>query len=261
MKYWRTFLLTIQTELQYRANSVLWIIEGAIAPVVMVLAWFVVLGNRSEVGGYTRGDFITYYLAVTFGWYVVAGTFSQMIGRAIKMGEMNITLVKPYNVVLEKMVREQAWKFISLLIALPILAVVTYMFRSYVTVSLSGVQIFMTMVSFALGAILFAIIEATIGILAFWFVEIWPIADTSMACMNVFGGMLAPLTLMPIFFQRVAAYLPFKYVFFVPVSMLLGKADNPSFELGLQVIFIVICFGIYSLIWRAGLKRYEGIGG
>ena len=135
MKYWRTFLLTIQTELQYRANLVLWMIEGAIAPVVMILAWFVVLGNRSEIGGYTHGDFIMYYLAVTFGWYVVAGTYSQMVGRAIKLGEINITLVKPYNVVMEKMVREQAWKFISLVIAIPMLMVVAYMLRAYFTFS------------------------------------------------------------------------------------------------------------------------------
>src|SRR5688572_15969263 len=131
MKYWRTFLLALQTEMQYRANLVMWLVTGAISPLTMVMVWFAILGSRHEVGGYTQGDFVTYYLFFTLGWYIVGGSFARQIGRAIHDGDINKTLLKPYSIVIGAAVSEQAWKFTSLLVTMPALVVVLYLMRDY----------------------------------------------------------------------------------------------------------------------------------
>ncbi len=97
MKYVRTFLLALQTEMQYRANLVMWLVVGSLAPLSMVMVWFAILGSRSEVGGYDRGDFVMYYLFFTVSWYIVGGSFAHMIGNAIRNGDINKTLLKPYR--------------------------------------------------------------------------------------------------------------------------------------------------------------------
>ena len=66
MKYFRTFLFALQTEMQYRANLVMWFVVGAIGPLTMVMVWFAILGEKSSIGGYTKGDFVIYYLLMTF---------------------------------------------------------------------------------------------------------------------------------------------------------------------------------------------------
>ena len=261
MKYWRTFLLSLSTQMQYRANLILWLVEGAIGPFTMILVWFTIMGSRSELGGYAKGDFIVYYLFVTVGFYIVGGSFSRPIGRAIRNGEINKNFLQPYSVVFGAFAREQAWKLVSLVITLPPLLVIAYFLRVYLSWGMVVGEWWQIGTSLFLGTILFAMIEAIIGLLAFWVTEIWPFAEMYEMLLYFFGGTMAPLTLLPISVQRVSAYLPFRYIFYEPIAIALGKESGPTQALGLQALFIVIMYAIYRLIWSRGIKKYEAIGG
>ncbi|MFZ2200043.1 MAG: ABC-2 family transporter protein [Microgenomates group bacterium] len=261
MKYWRTFIFALQTELQYRANLIMWFVVGAIGPLTMLLVWFAILGEKSSIGGYTKGDFVIYYLLMTFGWYIVGGEFSRQIGRAIKNGDINKTLLKPYNIVLGEAVQEQAWKLTSLIVSMPALALVLYVMRDYVVWHSIPGQGWWIATSLLLGAIIFALIQATIGVFAFWVTEIWPFAEMMDVVLNLFGGMLAPIALLPVAVQKISYYLPFRYIFYEPIAMILGNTPNPVEVIWRQSLCIVGLYVIYKLVWNAGIKRYEGIGG
>jgi len=261
MKYFRTFLFALQTEMQYRANLVMWFVVGAIGPLTMVMVWFAILGEKSSIGGYTKGDFVIYYLLMTFGWYVVGGEFSRQIGRAIKNGEMNITLLKPYNIVLAEAAKEQAWKLTSLVVSMPALFVVVYLMRDYISWRINPAQGWWILLSLFLGAIIFALIQAIIGIFAFWVTEIWPFAEMMDVVLNLFGGMLAPIALLPQAVQTASIYLPFRYIFYEPINLILGNNLDPWNMIWKQLVCILVMYIIFRLFWRAGIKKYEGIGG
>lgn len=261
MKYFRTFLFALQTEMQYRANLVMWFVVGAIGPLTMVMVWFAILGEKSSIGGYTKGDFVIYYLLMTFGWYIVGGEFSRQIGRAIKNGEMNITLLKPYNIVLAEAAKEQAWKLTSLIVSMPALLLVVYLMRDYISWRVNPEQGGWILLSLFLGAIIFALIQAIIGIFAFWVTEIWPFAEMMDVVLNLFGGMLAPIALLPEMVQKITVFLPFRYIFYEPTNMILGNNIEPWHVIWKQALSIVALYLIFKTTWRRGLRRYEGIGG
>ncbi len=260
MKYFRTFLLALQSEFISRASIVGWFLVGSVPSIVLVLVWFAILGERHSIGGFTKGDFIVYYIFVTFGWYIVGGTFGRNVGIRIKDGRINTTLLKPYDTVLGQAIEEQAWKVLSICISLPITLIVLFSFRNTIHIHLSFAQSLLLVTSLILGGINFAFMEAIVGLTAFWVIEIWPVEHVKDILLSLFGGLLAPLALMPPTIFFLANILPFKYMFYVPVSILLSKTANPFLDVGIQFLYIIVLFGLYKFIWSMGIKKYEGVG-
>lgn len=260
-KYWFRFLSAIETEFQYRANLIWWMIVGAIAPVVMTLVWFAVIQEQPDIGGYGKSDFVLYYLLITLGWYVVGGEFARPIGTAIRSGDINKSLLQPYSVILGKAVWEQAWKVLSLILSLPVAALILYLTRDFLEFHLELAVVPYVILSLMGGAIIFALIQAIIGILAFWVTEVWPFAEMNDMLLQLMGGMLAPISLLPPLAQTISLYLPFRYIFYEPVAIILGKSIDPGTVIIRQGIFAIFLFVVYKLMWRAGLRKYEGIGG
>lgn len=260
-KYWFRFLSAIQTEFQYRSNLFLWMVVGAISPIVMTLVWFAVLKTRTEVGGYDQGDFVLYYLMVTISWYVVGGEYARPIGTAIRSGDINKSLLQPYNLVLGKAIWEQAWKLLSLLLSLPAVFFVLYFMRGSINYELALSQIPYIILALLFGALIFGLMQAIIGILAFWMTEIWPVAEMNDMLLQLIGGMLAPLSLMPSYIEQLSRFLPFRYIFYEPVAIILDKTPNPALVIGYQAVFVVILYLVYQGMWRAGIRKYEAVGG
>jgi len=260
MKYLRTFLLALQVEFSSRINIFGWFLCCLIPSLILIMVWFAVLGERESIGGFTKGDFAVYYLFTTIGWYIVGGTFGQTTGRKIKNGMINTTLLKPYDVVLGQCIEEQAWKFISLLLSLPVVALIVFLLKDMIHIQLSAAYALLLVVSLVFGGINFALIQGLVGISAFWIAEVWPVDHLRVILLSLFGGLLVPLTLMPPAVRLLADFLPFKYMFYVPVSILLSKNSNPYFDAGIQILYIGVLFGIYKLVWSRGIKKYEAIG-
>ena len=233
---------------------------GAIGPMIMIFVWLAILKQQPSVGGYDRSDFILYYLLTTVAWYIVGGEFARQIGTAIRSGDINKSLLQPYSVILGKAVWEQAWKLLSLIMSLPVCILILYMTRDMIVFHLELSLVPVIILSLFGGAIIFALIQAILGIMAFWMTEIWPVTEMNRMLLQLLGGMLAPITLLPPLVQSIKLYLHFRYIFFEPVARILGKQLDPTGVVIKQAIFIVCLFVIYKLLWKAGLKRYEGIG-
>ncbi len=260
MKYVRTFLLALQVEFSSRINIFGWFLVCLIPSLLLILVWFAILGERESVGGFTKGDFAVYYLFITIGWYIVGGTFGQTTGNKIKNGMINTTLLKPYDVVLGQCIEEQAWKAISFVLSLPIVSIIIFLLKDIIHIQLSSGHVLLLIVSLIFGGINFALIQGLVGISAFWITEVLPVDNLRSTLLSLFGGLLVPLALMPPVVRFLADFLPFKYMFYVPASILLSKSSNPYFDMGIQVLYIGILFGIYKLVWNSGIKKYEAIG-
>jgi len=252
--------LALQREFIGRINIAGWFVVGTIPTIVLVLVWFAILGEQGSLNGFTKGDFIIYYLAMTLSWYIVGGNFGRSVGNKIKNGTINTTLLKPYNIVLGNGIEEQAWKVLSFLFAMPAALVIIILFRDTIHVSFPPSQSIFLIVSLILGGINFALMEALIGISAFWVTEIWPVAHVNDILQSLFGGRYIPLALMPPSLLWLTNILPFKYLFYVPVSILLSKNTQPILDIGIQLLYVILMFVVYKIIWYMGIKRYEGVG-
>jgi ABC-2 type transport system permease protein len=245
----------------YRANLFMWMIVGAIGPIIMTLVWFAVLREKADIGGYGRSDFVIYYLLTTLSWYVVGGEFARPVGTAIRFGDINKSLLQPYDVVLGKAVWEQAWKVLSLILSLPAVAIILYATRSFVTFHFDIHRLPYVVLSLAAGALVFAFLQAIIGISAFWVTQVWPFVEMNDMFLQLLGGILAPIALLPPAVQRISAFLPYRYTFYEPVAIIMGKTAEPLPVILRQSLFAVILYIVYRLLWRAGIRKYEAVGG
>ncbi len=260
-KYFQIFLLELQVQFQYRLNLVMWLLLGGLSTTVVTLVWLSILGNRAEVGGFSGSDFVIYFVYMVLSWYLIGGSFARQLGGAIKQGEINKTLVKPYNVMIEEIVKEQAWKVMSVVVTLPAVMVLLYVFRGYLVFSIGITEIPVLLVAIMCGAVLFASIEAVVACVAFWVTEVWPFVDLYNILLNILGGVMAPIVLLPTVVGRIANVLPFKYIYYGPAMIMLGKISNGWQVVAIQLLYIVLFQIILRIVWSAGLRRYEGNGG
>ncbi|MEO6508929.1 MAG: ABC-2 family transporter protein [Patescibacteria group bacterium] len=261
MKYLRTFILSFQTMMQYRADLFLWFFVGVIPAFSLILVWLAILGDKQSINGFTKGDFIVYYFFQTVSWYIVGGTFSRVLGTRIKNGQITMTLLKPYNLVLSRVIMEQAWKMASLILTFPVIIFMFYVFRGSIHLHFTVIQVLALVISLILGGVIFALIESMIGLSAFWIAQVWPLADFFWILLGLFGGRLVPISLMPHQLQVLSQILPFKYIFYTPLTILLNKSTDPVRDILIQFLFMTVAFICYMLVWKNGVKKYEAVGG
>ncbi|HWA50177.1 MAG TPA: ABC-2 family transporter protein, partial [Dongiaceae bacterium] len=62
--------------------------------------------------------------------------------------------------------------------------------------------------------------------------------------------------------RSVLYWTPFPYVLDFPVRVMIGRVQGVELlqGLGMQALWIGLLVAIFSVVWRAGLRRYSGAG-
>jgi ABC-2 type transport system permease protein len=103
-----------------------------------------------------------------------------------------------------------------------------------------------------------------IGALAFFLTQTMAIANLYFGLFSLFSGYLMPLDLLPRPIAIVAAWLPFRFMLSVPVELMTIRSLDGTrlFELlGGQLAWAAILLAVALALWRAGVKRFESVGG
>jgi ABC-2 type transport system permease protein len=76
------------------------------------------------------------------------------------------------------------------------------------------------------------------------------------------GGVMVPLELFPAGLRDALYWTPFPYVLDFPVRVMIGRASGAELWLGIgvQALWVAVLVALFSLLWRAGLKRYAAAG-
>lgn len=62
------------------------------------------------------------------------------------------------------------------------------------------------------------------------------------ATITIFSGMIAPISLFPMWFQNISKYLPFKELIYTPINIWLGQV---SYQ---EIVFVIIKQIIWGII-------------
>jgi ABC-2 type transport system permease protein len=260
---YRALLRTCMAEsLTYRSQNVVWVLVGALPPLFSIVAWLAIYGNRGKVGGFTRSDMITYYLVITFAWYIIGGRINAQIARAIKDGSLAHQLLKPYAALASHVLGEQCWKLVSLVLALPLYLVLVLYFRHDLHLMLTMPRVVISLVSTLVSAVIFIILEILLGIMAFWTTNTRNLFEVYDLLLILASGELVPISLFPHPLGAALNVLPFRYTFSFPVEIFLGKLNPAQTALGLlaQFAWLAVLFGLARLLWTRGLRRYSATG-
>lgn len=253
--FWQRALTYRFTVLAYRVGEI-----GEM--LALILMWTAIYGGQKIIGGLTLREMITYILIGNFFNAIIRNFLSNMIARDIREGGLSMFLIKPmsyFNYILSREIGR-----ISLATMMSVLSsVIVIVFFTNTFIWNFDVAYFLVIVAMVILAFITELlISYLIGLIAFWTDEVDGIYATIDRMKKFFSGGYFPINLLPLIFVQVSFALPFAYSFFVPAQLYLKKLDLSVGLKGLlvQVVWILILYGITKIVWNRGLKRYEGVG-
>lgn len=241
----------------YRVDLYLRIIFQIIVLFIQIPLWRAVLGQDSA----EYREMITYVIISTLISSVTASGVIEKINQKIRTGEVAMDLIKPINFVSYIFCDNLGDNLFKI-----IFEVVPVMCVGIVLFGLSAPQnsmIVLFIISTLLAFLLNFLMSLTLGFVAFWYLSVWHLARLLEDSIKLLGGSVIPLWYFPSMLHSLANFLPFKYIFYVPISIYLGKYTiNESVVLIIeQVIWCIIISLISLIVWQKGKKKIVIQGG
>ncbi len=233
-----------------------------------VISTKAVQGNGSPDGtiaGYRYGDMVAYYLMV-----IISRAFSSMpgltrgIAEQVRSGEVKKFLIQPVDMLGCLLVQRIAHKLVYYLIATLPFALVFWVCRNFFVDGWPSAEVMVVFVaSLLLSFLLGFLVEACIGLVGFWFLEVTSLGFIYMLMNFLLSGHMFPLELLPGWIGTFVEFLPFKYLAYFPAAVFLGKVEGTEMYVGLaiEVAWVLFFLGLSRVLWARGVRRYSGFGG
>lgn len=262
MKYWYITKLWTQRNLAYPGRVIIWFFEGTVGFVIFPFIWLSIYETSGTIQGYNPSDIVTYYIVVTFISSSVLTYYSGEIRTEIMKGTLSTLLIKPLIYTLYASCKGLSYRLILVPIAVCAMGMVLFFFPEYFKLPESYLTGLLFLVAVTGAFIFSSCIEILIGLGAFWFGENNALRQAIALSLTIFSGQIAPLEFFPKIFQNIALYNPFQYLVYFPTQLYLSKLsphDIITNFIGL-LFWLCLCFLLIIIVWKNGLKRFDGAG-
>jgi ABC-2 type transport system permease protein len=262
--YQATLRLALQEAMQYRIESGIWFLWDVLPPIAMAFLWLTAFRDQQVVAGYDQSEMLLYTVGVMVLRTMITAHTEWSLDYEIRQGLLSTYLVKPFNVWGYWFAGESAWKVMRALWLTPVLVgclIWLWPFISPARLPLDRLPLLL--VSVVLGYVVCFFMKLCLGFVGFWTNDITGTTTLYEVTANIVGGVIVPLALLPGWLRTVASFLPIQAVYNIPLSILLAKdADvDPLVGIAIQLGWIVGLWLLALVMWRAGLRRYESVGG
>jgi len=256
--------LTLQEAMQYRIESAIWFLWDVLPPIAMAFLWLTAYQEQSTVAGYDLPEMLLYTIGVMVLRTLITSHIEWGMDYEIRQGILSTTLVKPMNVWTLWFIGEFAWKIMRAIWLTPVLiGCLVWLGPTIGMAKFALERLPLLLVSVVLGYIVCFFMKLCLGFIGFWTNDITGTTTLYEVAASILGGIIVPLALLPEQLRVVAQFLPIQAVYSIPLSVLLGKdaGANPLVGIAIQLAWIIGLWLLAIVMWRAGLRRYESVGG
>src|SRR6476660_4657895 len=256
--WWTILRICIEERLVYRGDFWLGTLMRFLPIVTQIFLWGAVFegmratgSGSNSIAGYSYHDFVAYYLLTT-----ISRAFSSMPGLAgsialqIRNGEIKKYLVQPVDLIGFLLLMRVAHKVVYYGIAFAPFALVFYLARGYFPGWPPPDVMLAYIVSLIFSFLLGFFLEATIGMIGFWFLEVSSLLFVYMLFNFFLSGHMFPLDMLndlPQPFRAIIWIIPLNYLAYFPAAVFRQKITGPELVQGLVieaawiVFFIIAC--------------------
>ncbi len=222
--------------------------------------------GETELNNYTYHEMIAYYLLA-----MLARAFSSMpglasgIARDVRDGTIKKYLTQPIDMLGYLFWHRIAHKLVYYVIATGPFALIFFLCRSYFPRALDGPTFLALVLALVMGFLTGFLIEALIGLVSFWFLEVSSLLFIYMMLNYFLSGHMIPLDwLGPV--GEWVEFLPFKYLAYVPAAIVLGKqgyvlGGGLEQQLLIEATWIAALLILNRIAFARGVRRYGAFGG
>jgi ABC-2 type transport system permease protein len=272
LTWWTILRIGLEERLVYRGDFALGTLIRFLPIITQIFLWWAVFesiggGDRTEgsIAGYSFENMVAYYLLT-----MVTRAFSSMPGLAtgiagqIRNGEIKKYLIQPIDMIGFLLLNRVAHKIAYYSVALLPFAFVFYLCRGFFVDGWpDATTLAACLASLIMAFLLGFFLEATLGLIGFWFLEVTSLLFIYMLMNFFLSGHMFPLDILPEPWRGLVDLLPLKYLAFFPAAVFLGKVQGPELVQGLitQAAWVAFFIVASRVAFHRGVKRYSGFGG
>lgn len=259
----RIFLLNLQTIFEIKSRSLVWFLVALINPLVLILFWRGALTGNQDFNGWNFTSLASYYfLLMPLGSMIMSHVEETIAEVDVKQGGLANFITKPFSYYWLRFFGSFPYQALQAFFGVCIIALSFVFIPGLVVLTNDPVLILTSFLICILAIILAYTFKIIIGLFSLWFIDIGGFLQLVGILVLIFAGFLLPLDLLPQSLSKIAKALPTAYMIYYPVSAVAGKLSFPASinVLLTQVVWIAVLGVIYKLTWRAGIKRFTGVG-
>ena len=277
--WWTFFRISIDERLVYRGDFALGTLMRFLPLITQVFMYWAIFETvpaaaagdaaaEAQIVGYTYVNVIAYVLLTN-----ISRAFSSMPGLGngialqVRNGEIKKYLIQPVDMIGFLLLQRVAHKLVYYVIAFLPFALVFFLCRGFFVDGWPSPDVLAVFfISLILSFLLGFFLDACIGLVSFWFLEIASLTFIYMLLNFILSGHMFPLDWFPtepINFRLIVDWLPFKYLAYFPAAVFLGKVspDEMYRWLAIEFAWVMFFMSLSRYLWYRGVQRYSGFGG
>ena len=251
---WVYLRVGVITELQYRANFVLQVIQSLLSLATALAGLAVIFSHTDRLGGWRPEEL----LALLGVYFLVGGAIGFMLQPSmqrlmedVRQGTLDFTLTKPADSQLLVSIRQvQIWRVVDVVMGVAVLtvalarlghAVGTMEALAFAVALLSG------------GAIIYSF-YIILSTLTFWFVRV---DNILVVFQSMYQAGRWPVGIYPPWLRWTLTLLvPVAFATTVPAEALTGRLTAETLATGVALAVVMLTASRW--FWKRGVKRYSG---
>lgn len=245
----------------YKSNFYLFTLNRIVEIIVYIFVWQAIYNQTGDAGGFSISQMVTYYiLAVAFSSIATWGINEDM-AHSIRNGQINKELLNPisyFQYYFGVNIGELAF---AIVIGLATFIICAIFWRLTLPVNLFC--FILCIIVILLGIPITFFLQMIVGTTGFYTNSIWGMQILRKSIIQIFSGIIAPITLFPMWFQNLSKILPFKELIYTPINIWLGQVSyNEIFFIIIkQIIWGIILYILAKLFFEHAIKKITINGG
>jgi len=254
-RYWSLVKISFQERMVYRWNILFYTFLSILPALIAIFLWNAIYKNLNNPEAIRY--ITTYYVVASWvNWRVAQHQWPIM--WQIKEGQLATDLLRPMSYPAKTFWYEVGGRTWSTLISFPFFIVLALaMGSNFVTPNNIFPWLF-ALLAFVISYVMSFFLTASLGLLTIWqnqpegFFTLYDVASKWL------GGALVPLALMPGWIGDWLQWLPFAYLYSLPVKIFMGMPFEQILQgFAVQLGWLTLSCIFFSWVWRKALDRYE----
>lgn len=260
--YWAFARVGFINILAFRLRYYTGIVTYFIYMSVYYFIWKAIYAHSQTIGGFDFAHMLTY---IGVGWTIRSFYFNnidQDLAYQVIEGRLAMDLIKPVNIQLMYVARaagEAVFRLVLLTIPTALLLFWVYPLRPPASPGHAGAFLLSIIMSF----LIVAAINFAVGTFALRLQSILGLMRAKFFLLELFSGLLLPMTFFPHVVQKILGLMPFEYISYIPMLIYLGKLDalGVARAIGIQIFWVAVLLAMGDVLWRWSTRKVIIQGG
>jgi ABC-2 type transport system permease protein len=254
-RYWTLCKLSFQERMEYRWGTLIFMAMTLLPALIGIYLWGVVFNSKNDP--VALRSITTYYVVAAFIGFRVPQFHWEMMFQ-IREGRLANALMRPMSYPATLFWYEAGGRTWSTILTAPFFVVLAILLGDTFQTPTNPFTWLLVLVAFLISFALSFFITAGLGLITVWQNQPESFFALYSTGSQWLGGVFVPLTFLPWGIGDWLQWLPFAYIYSLPVRIFQGlPADKIWQGFAVQLLWLALSAVFFKWIWRKATRRYE----